>query len=39
MGQIVLLAKMSAGGEWHSLSIPRGQSKSFNADMQQHSGR
>jgi len=39
MGQIVLLAKMSAGGEWYSLSIPRGQSKSFNADMQQHSGR
>jgi hypothetical protein len=39
MGQIVLLAKMSAGGEWHSLSIPRGQSKSFNADMQQRSGR
>jgi uncharacterized damage-inducible protein DinB len=35
MGQIVLLAKISAGNDWHSLSIPRGQSKTFNAGMQQ----
>jgi hypothetical protein len=35
MGQIVLLAKISAGNDWHSLSNPRGQSKKFNAGMQQ----
>jgi hypothetical protein len=38
MGQIVLLAKMSAGGAWHSLSIPRGQSKAFNAELRGRSG-
>jgi hypothetical protein len=29
VGQIVLLAKHYAGSRWHSLSIPRGQSKQF----------
>ena len=33
MGQIVLLAKISAGAEWKSLSIPRGQSQQFNAEL------
>lgn len=30
IGQIVFLARHAAGGHWHSLSIPRGQSKSFD---------
>jgi len=30
VGQIVLLARHHAGGEWQSLSIPRGQSTAFN---------
>ncbi len=30
-GQIVLLAKHHAGADWHSLSIPRGQSEAFSA--------
>ena len=30
VGQIVLLAKHLKGAEWHSLSIPRGQSKTFD---------
>jgi hypothetical protein len=33
VGQIVLLAKHYAGSTWKSLSIPRGQSKQFNAAM------
>jgi hypothetical protein len=33
LGQIVLLARITATGPWQSLSIPRGQSKSFNASM------
>ena len=33
MGQIILLAKMSVTGPWQSLSIPRGQSQAFNANM------
>ena len=33
LGQIVLLARITAAGPWQSLSIPRGQSKSFNAEM------
>jgi uncharacterized damage-inducible protein DinB len=33
MGQIVLIAKMTVSGPWQSLSIPRGQSKAFNASM------
>jgi hypothetical protein len=31
MGQIVFIAKMIAGEKWDSLSIPKGQSESFNA--------
>jgi hypothetical protein len=30
VGQIVFLAKHFAGGRWQSLSIPRGQSETFN---------
>ncbi|HEX9736084.1 MAG TPA: DUF1572 family protein [Thermoanaerobaculia bacterium] len=30
VGQAVLLARHHAGGEWKSLSIPRGQSAAFN---------
>jgi hypothetical protein len=30
-GQIVFLAKQFQGGEWKSLTIPRGQSQEFNA--------
>ena len=33
MGQIVLIAKMTAGGPWQSLSIPRGKSQAFNEQM------
>lgn len=31
VGQIVFLARMIAGSNWQSLSIPRGQSEAFNA--------
>jgi hypothetical protein len=31
-GQIVFVGKMIAGEKWHSLSIPKGQSQSFNAE-------
>jgi hypothetical protein len=33
IGQIVYLAKAQKNGGWKSLSIPRGQSKQFNAKM------
>jgi hypothetical protein len=33
LGQIILIAKMTAAGPWQSLSIPRGHSKAFNAEM------
>lgn len=33
VGQIVLLAKHIRGGEWKSLSVPRGKSEEFNAEM------
>ena len=33
MGQIILIAKMTVSGPRQSLSIPRGQSKTFNASM------
>ncbi len=33
IGQIILLAKMTVTGPWQSLSIPRGQSQSFNANL------
>lgn len=38
-GQIVLLAKHFAGPEWRTLSIPRGQSQPFNAQMAARQGR
>ncbi len=33
IGQIVFLAKHFRGAEWKSLSVPKGQSEAFNADM------
>jgi hypothetical protein len=33
VGQIVLLAKHLAGRNWKSLSVPRGQSDAYNAEM------
>jgi hypothetical protein len=33
VGQIVLLAKHHAGPNWHSLSIPRGKSEEYRADV------
>ncbi len=33
VGQIVLLAKHLRGGDWQSLSIPRGKSEEFNTRM------
>lgn len=33
VGQIILLARISAGGDWKTLSIPRGQSRQFNEQM------
>jgi hypothetical protein len=30
VGQIVLLARLHAAGPWDSLSIPRGQSQSYD---------
>ncbi|HEV3052224.1 MAG TPA: DUF1572 family protein [Longimicrobium sp.] len=38
VGQIVLLAKHFAGPAWRTLSIPRGQSRQFNATMAEGSG-
>lgn len=32
VGQIIYIARMAAGNEWKSLSIPRGNSRSFNAE-------
>jgi len=32
VGQIVILSKMKIGENWQSLSIPKGQSKSYNVD-------
>jgi uncharacterized damage-inducible protein DinB len=34
VGQIVMLARMYAAGPWQSLTIPRGQSESFNRVME-----
>lgn len=34
VGQIVLLAKHWAGADWRTLTIPRGQSKSFTQAME-----
>src|SRR6478752_2472427 len=33
LGQIILIARMTATGAWQSLSIPRGQSKAVNAEL------
>lgn len=33
VGQIILLARVSAGADWTTLSIPRGQSRQFNEQM------
>ena len=38
-GQIVFLAKHFKSQEWHSLSIPRGASQSFNEKMKDRFGR
>lgn len=32
IGQVVILGKILKGKEWESLSIPKGQSKSYNAE-------
>lgn len=32
VGQIVFIAKMAAGEDWNSLSIPKGNSKGYNAE-------
>lgn len=37
VGQIVMLAKHWVGGEWQTLTIPRGQSKAFTQAKQEHS--
>jgi uncharacterized damage-inducible protein DinB len=39
MGQIVLLAKITVGGPWQSLSIPRGQSQAFNEQLRERGGK
>jgi hypothetical protein len=39
VGQIALLAKHFAGGEWKTLSIPRRQSEAFTAQMQEQFAR
>ncbi len=38
VGQIVLLAKHAAGDDWQTLSIPRGGSASFEAEMRARHG-
>lgn len=38
VGQIVLLAKHFAGARWQTLSIARGKSQDFNAEMQKRFG-
>jgi hypothetical protein len=32
IGQIVFIGKMAVGNTWNSLSIPRGNSKEYNAE-------
>lgn len=39
VGQIVLLARHFAGPGWRTLSIPRGQSQQFNAQLAERQGR
>ncbi len=38
VGQIVYVAKHQAGASWRSLSIPKGQSKTFNANPAKYVG-
>ena len=38
VGQLVFLAKHLKGADWQTLSIPRGQSQTFNASMRQKFG-
>jgi hypothetical protein len=35
VGQLIYISKMIAGDKWESLSIPRGKSNEFNAQMSQ----
>ena len=37
-GQIVFLAKHLASGQWQNLSVPRGKTREFNAEMLARSG-
>ena len=39
VGQIVLLAKHIRGAEWKSLSVPRGKSAEYNAQMAKANGK
>jgi len=39
VGQIVLLAKHLKSADWKTLSIPRGQSQTFNTDMKDKFGK
>jgi uncharacterized damage-inducible protein DinB len=39
VGQMVLLARMLAGGEWQWLTIPKGASKDYNANPMWEKGR
>ncbi len=39
VGQIVFLAKHWKGTEWETLSVPKGQSKQYNAKMAQEYGK
>jgi hypothetical protein len=39
VGQIVMLAKHFRGSDWRTLSVPRGQSDAFNANMQERFGK
>lgn len=39
IGQIILLARMSVGEEWKTLSIPRGQSRQFNQQLAERTAR
>jgi uncharacterized damage-inducible protein DinB len=38
-GQIVILARQFGRGEWQSLSVPRGESERFNAEMRGKHGK
>jgi hypothetical protein len=38
-GQVIILARHWAGGKWETLSIPRGKSKEYGAEMQRRAAR